>query len=148
MTNPPTSAAAGALPGHMQQMLQAHPQPQSPFDQQALARCIEACFDCAQTCTACADACLGEEMVKELVHCIRLNLDCADVCNATGRVLARQTQPDAQVLRAQVQSCLEACRACGAECQKHAQMHQHCAVCADACRRCEEACNRLLGMAA
>ena len=148
MTAPMTTAAGDASAGHMPQMLQTHPQPQTTFNAQALLACIQACVDCAQTCTSCADACLGESMVKELVHCIRLNLDCADVCNATGRVLARQTQPDPQVIRAQLQSCLQACRACGAECQQHAHMHQHCAVCADACRRCEQACAALLGMAA
>lgn len=148
MTAPTTTQSGGALGSHMQQMLQTHPQPQSQFDQQALVQCIQECFDCAQTCTSCADACLSESMVQQLTHCIRLNLDCADICNATGRVLARQTQPDRQVIQAQLQSCLQACRACGAECQKHAGHHQHCAVCADACRRCEEACNRLLGMAA
>ena len=136
------------IASHLQQLLQTHPQPQTQFDPQALVQCIQACFDCAQTCTSCADACLAESMVKELVHCIRLNLDCADICNATGRVLARQTTPDAQVLRAQLQACRDACRACGAECQQHATMHQHCAVCADACRRCEQACTQLLGMAA
>ncbi len=28
----------------------------------------------------------------------------------------------------------------GDECEKHAQMHEHCRVCAEACRRCESAC--------
>ena len=136
------------IASHIPQVLQTHPQPQTLFDPEALVQCIQECFDCAATCTSCADACLGESMVKDLVPCIRLNLDCADICNATGRVLTRQTAPEPLVLRAQLQSCVQACRACGAECQQHAQMHEHCAVCADACRRCEQACNRLLGMAA
>ena len=145
MTAPATSQTGGSLHVHMRQMLETHPRPQSPFgDRQALVECIEACFDCAQTCSSCADACLGEPMVQQLTHCIRLNLDCADICNATGRALARLTDPDAGVLRAQVQACLAACRACGAECQKHAHHHRHCAVCAEACRRCEDACNRVL----
>lgn len=152
MTTPMASQGSqsrgSTLAAHMQQMLQTHPQPARLFDDAALVACIQECFDCAQTCTSCGDACLGEDMVKELAHCIRLNLDCADVCNATARVLARQTMPDRQVVQAQLQACLVACRACGAECQKHAGHHQHCAVCAEACRRCEEACNRLLGMAA
>ena len=133
---------------HMRQMLRTHPRPSTQLDAADLVDCIEACFDCAQTCTSCADACLGEDMVKELVHCIRLNLDCADVCDATGRIVARQTEPDAQVVRAQLQACVAACRACAAECGKHAKHHEHCAVCAEACRRCESACQRLLGAAA
>ncbi len=87
-------------------------------------------------------------MVKELSRCIRLNLDCADICETTGRALSRQVGTDASVLRAFVQTCAEACRACGEECERHAEMHEHCRVCAEACRRCEQACNDLVGAAA
>jgi hypothetical protein len=129
---------------HVVQMLQTHPRP-TQIDRTLLQECIEACFDCAQTCTACADACLGEQQhLQMLVRCIRLNLDCADVCDTTGRLLSRQTEPDWTVLRAQLEVCVAACRSCGAECQQHAGMHEHCRVCAESCRRCEEACNRLL----
>jgi len=132
-------------------MLQAHPQFPALFGQDALAACIAACFDCTQVCTACADACLGEEgHLPHLVGCIRLNLDCADICAATGRVLSRMTQPDATVLRAQLQACLAACRACGNECEMHARdmNMQHCAVCAESCRRCEQVCEQLLSTTA
>lgn len=128
---------------HTHAMLQTHPQP-GATDTVALVACIEACFDCALTCTMCADACLGEAHLDMLRRCIRLNLDCADICNATGRVLARQTLPDSALLRAQVQACLLACQLCAAECEEHAEMHEHCRVCADACRQCEAACNEML----
>ncbi|HEX2190574.1 MAG TPA: four-helix bundle copper-binding protein [Longimicrobiaceae bacterium] len=131
---------------HAPKMLETHPRPSS-LDRAALADCVHACFDCEQTCTSCADACLGEPMLAELVRCIRLNLDCADVCGATGRLVARQTETEAAVLRAQLQACAEACRACGEECEKHAEMHDHCRVCAEACRECERACRRLLDAA-
>ena len=131
---------------HVQSMLDTHPRG-TQMDRSALVECIQACFDCAQTCTACADACLGEkEHLQHLVRCIRLNLDCADVCDTTGRVLSRQTEPNPDVLRAQLQACALACRACGEECERHARDMgmEHCRVCAESCRRCEEACNRLL----
>jgi hypothetical protein len=128
---------------HAQQMLQAHPRkPRSDMD--VITQCIEACFDCAQTCYTCADACLGEHDVQALVRCIRLDLDCADICDATGRMLSRMTEPDAAILRAQLQACITACRACGDECERHAGHHEHCRICAEACRRCEQACNELL----
>ena len=130
----------------VQQMIETHPQP-AQMDRAGLVECIQACFDCAQACTTCADACLAEDMVQQLRQCIRLNLDCADVCDTTGRVLSRQTEPDIAVVRAQLQACLQACRACGAVCAEHAGHHEHCRVCAESCRRCEEACNRLLGAA-
>ncbi len=132
------------MPHHVAEMLRTSPI-EAQFDEQALVRCIEECFYCAQTCTACADACLGEDMVKELARCIRLNLDCADICETTGRALSRQVGADASLLRSFVQTCAEACRVCGEECERHADMHEHCRICAEACRRCEQACQDLLG---
>ena len=73
-----------------------------------------------------------------------MNLDCADICEVTGRVLLRQTETDVTVLRAQLEACAAACRACGDECQRHAEGMEHCRVCAESCRRCAEACEKLL----
>ena len=132
----------------IQQMLSTHPlSSQSALDIRALTECIDACFGCEQVCTSCADACLGEqEHLAHLIHCIRLNLDCADICGTTGRVLMRQTQPDLGVLRAQVHTCMVACKACGDECQGHAEQMgmKHCEICMQACRRCESTCQALL----
>jgi len=125
------------------EMLRTSPSP-TGFDAEALASCIDACFDCAQACTACADACLGEEMVAELRRCITTDLNCADVCDATGRVLSRQTGYDAELTRAVLTACGDSCRRCAEECERHADMHEHCRVCAAACRRCEQACDGLL----
>ena len=129
---------------HVTQMLDTYPADLGGVDRATLARCIEACFDCAQTCTACADACLSEEHVAELVKCVRSNLDCADVCQATGQVLSRHTGYDATLTRVVLEACATACRSCGDECERHAAMHQHCRVCAEVCRACERACRDLL----
>jgi hypothetical protein len=128
---------------HAHDLLMAHPR-KLGVEPSILSACIEACFDCAQACLACADACLGEDTVAELVRCVRLTLDCDDICDVTGRLLSRQTETDYRVLRAQVEACLLACRACAVECEKHAEHHEHCALCARACRHCEDACARLL----
>jgi hypothetical protein len=106
----------------------------------ALIACIEACYDCAQACTVCADACLGEEMVKDLVRCIRLDLDCADICQATGRVASRQSAAEVGLTLQMIAACQEACRLCAEECERHADRHAHCRICAEACRDCESAC--------
>jgi hypothetical protein len=124
---------------HAQQMIRTHPHVRGNTND-ALIRCIEACYDCAQTCTSCADACLGEESVAELRQCIRLNLDCADVCLATGALSTRRTGSNEQLIARMLEACEEACRLCGDECEKHAGRHEHCQVCAEACRRCEAAC--------
>jgi hypothetical protein len=125
-------------------MLDTYPADLGRVDKAALAHCIEACFECAQACTACADACLSEQSVAGLVKCIRSNLDCADICDTTGRVLSRHTGYDANLTRAQVEACLQACRTCAEECERHADHMEHCRVCAEACRRCQEACQQLL----
>ncbi len=129
---------------HVSEMISTHPN-DPPFDSEALATCIAACLDCAASCTTCADACLGEDDPASLARCIRLNQDCADVCAATGRVLARQLEPDLQLLGALLQTCAQACAVCAAECDRHAGHHEHCRVCAEACRACEEACRTLIG---
>ncbi len=125
-------------------MLETYPRDFN-VDQDVLARCIEACYDCAQACTACADDCLSEDNVGELVKCIRMNLDCADICETAGRVVSRQTEYDANVTRAILQACAQACKSCGDECEQHGEHGmKHCAICAEACRRCEQACQELL----
>jgi hypothetical protein len=127
----------------VQSMLETHPWP-GHVDREALAACIEACIACAQTCESCADACLSEDGVQELRKCIRLNLDCADICAATSRVLTRQTEYDAPLSKSQLESCRQACATCAEECERHADMHEHCRLCAEECRGCEAACSRLL----
>jgi hypothetical protein len=127
-----------------EQMLKSHPTVDGEMPDAALTACIDACGECAQACTACADACLSEDMVAELTTCIRKNLDCADVCAATTAVLSRQTGSNEDVLRSIVEASRVACASCAAECEQHADMHEHCRICADVCRRCEEACSDLI----
>jgi hypothetical protein len=47
-------------------------------------------------------------------------------------------------IRTGLEACAAACRTCGDECSRHADMHDHCRVCAETCRRCEQACRELL----
>jgi hypothetical protein len=126
------------------QMLDTYPKDLGGVDKEKLRACIEACYVCAQACTACADACLSQDRVAELTKCIRTNADCADICETTGRVLSRHTGYDVNLTRAVLQACGTACKVCGDECERHANMHEHCRVCAQACRRCEQACRDLM----
>ncbi|MDQ4077642.1 MAG: four-helix bundle copper-binding protein [Chloroflexota bacterium] len=123
-------------------MLQTHSR-QAPVDLNQLAAAITELYNCAQSCTACADACLGEQQIDMLRRCITLCLSCADVCETTGRLASRLTEADWSLLRSQLDSCITACQLCGSECERHAEHHEHCRICAAACRRCEEACNQL-----
>lgn len=126
---------------HAREMITVHPHVRGNTND-TLIHCIEECYDCAQTCVTCADACLGEDMVAELVQCIRLNMDCADVCAATGAVSTRRSGSNESVIRAMLSACETASRLCAEECERHAQAHEHCRICAEACRSCEEACQK------
>lgn len=114
------------------------------LDRAQLASVIDLLNECAEACTACADACLSEGMVAELTKCIRTNMDCADICAATARVLSRHTGYDANISRALLSACAQACASCRDECARHADHHEHCRICADVCDRCERACHELL----
>ena len=61
------------------------------------------------------------------------------------RGAARHTGYEANITRALLEVCRLACASCGTECEAHADMHEHCRICAEACRRCEQACADLLG---
>jgi hypothetical protein len=125
------------------QMLKTHPiKPE--IDMARLATAITELHVCAQACITCADACMGEKEVQSLVACVRTNLDCADVCYATAAILSRITRTPSETLRSILDACTRICGICAGECGKHADMHEHCRVCADICRSCENACRELL----
>jgi hypothetical protein len=124
-------------------MLETYPA-EINLDRRRLAETIDTLLACSEACTACADACLSEPMVMELAKCIRTNLDCADICATTARVLSRHTGYDANISRTLLEACAIACKACGDECSLHADMHEHCRICAEACRAGEQACRDLL----
>jgi hypothetical protein len=127
----------------LSRIMHAHPHPVAANGDKA-RQCIEACSECAQACTVCADACLAERTVSALINCIRLNLDCADVCHVTATLLTRPSHRDAPALRAQLEACLEICRACADECSRHSDM-DHCRLCAETCYACAEACEQMMG---
>lgn len=126
----------------VRQMFANHPNPASDAGEEAFAL-VTATAECAAVCTTCADACLEEEDPAPMRSCIRANLDCAAICTVTGRLIARPGAQDAETLRAQLEACAVACRACAAECDRHAETMKHCRFCAEACRACANACERM-----
>jgi uncharacterized membrane protein len=125
-----------------EEIVKLHPKP-TGVDRGVLLRCIEECLDCGASCTACADASSSEDDVQEMVRVIRLCSDCADTCDATARIVARQTAPSLELMRAMIEACAAACAACAEECDRHAAHHEHCRLCAEVCRRCKQACDDL-----
>jgi hypothetical protein len=82
--------------------------------------------------------------VEELKRCIAFNEVCADVCATTGAALSRRVPGDQQLVRTLLEACGQAGKDCGEECERHADMHKHCRVCAEACPTCEQGCRELL----
>ena len=139
----PPHLLKGDAMSYARQMLDAYPRALT-VDAELLAATIDALSDCAQACTADTDADLSESNLAEMVTCIRLCLDCTDICAATAAVIGRLTDYNADVTRPLLDACVAICKSCGDECERHAQHHEHCRVCAQACRRCEQACRELL----
>ena len=109
-----------------------------------LVQCIEACFDCAQVTVACADACLTEANPAPLARCIRINGECSDIAAATGRLLSRRLPSNPQIWERQLEAVFVVSGMCAEECEKHANVHEHCRVAAETCRKCESATRALL----
>ena len=107
--------------------------PDRVLEADALVACIEAAQTCATACTACADACLAEDDVASMRTCIRRDLDCADIATTTAKVLSRQVAMDLGLVRVVLEACAVAAKRCAVECELHADMHEHCRVCAQAC---------------
>ncbi len=122
----------------LQKMIQAHPQVKDETEELILA--ARHAMLCSLFCTSCADACLAED--ADMAQCIRYCLDCADVCTATARLATRRTAQNIDVLRSQLQTCIEACETCASECEKHD--NEHCSLCAKMCRECADDCRKAL----
>jgi len=126
----------------VRRIFQSHPAPASDAGAQAYAL-VSAATECAHACTACADACLEGDDPAALRKCIRLNLDCAGICALTSRLISRPGRQDRNLLQAQLDACVAACRACADECEAHAEAMESCRICAESCRECIEACERM-----
>ncbi|MDX1658244.1 MAG: hypothetical protein R3343_05440 [Nitriliruptorales bacterium] len=113
-------------------------------DAETLGEAIHTFQECAAACTACADACLAEDDVEGLRDCITLDNVCAEICTATANVMSRIAYGSYDVLRAQLEACVAACRACADECDSHGDMHDHCRACAQQCRETEKVARELL----
>jgi hypothetical protein len=124
------------------EMIKSHPD--LALDPEALVTCIESAQSAVTACTACADACLAEDDIAAMRTCIRRDLDCADIAAATTAVLARQVAMDLGLVRVVLEACTVAAKRCAAECEQHAEAHEHCRICAQACRELEAASRGLL----
>ena len=114
--------------------------PMKGMDPAMMQETMEALFACMQACIMCADADAGEGMVK----CIGMCATCADVCDTMMRMLLRMNGWDAEVMTSMMQTTIVMCRACSAECMMHAEMSEHCRMCAMACDQAVMAMEKMM----
>ncbi|HET8779761.1 MAG TPA: hypothetical protein VFM66_06785 [Agromyces sp.] len=60
-------------------------------------------------------------------------------------MLLRMNGMDMQVTMSMMQTTVMMCRACSAECMKHAEMSEHCRMCAMACDQAVMAMEKMMG---
>ena len=111
------------------------------MDRAAMQECIEACSMVGMAATMCADSDTGADMAR----CSSMCANMADVATTTMRMMMRPAGYDMTSMRAMTTACIEMGRACSAECSAHAEMDEHCRMCAKACDAMVAACERMLG---
>ena len=115
--------------------------PMKGMDPAMMQECIEALTACTQACIMCADADAGEGMGR----CAGMCANCADVCDTMMRMMLRMSGMDAAVMSSMMQTTIMMCRACSAECMMHAEMSEHCRLCAMACDQAAMALEKMMG---
>jgi hypothetical protein len=115
--------------------------PMKDLDMSTMQECIEALSACMQACIMCADADAGEGMGR----CGAMCSNCADVCDTMMRMMLRTSGYDMQVMMSMMEACVTMCRACSAECMTHAEMSEHCRMCAMACDQAVTAMEKMMG---
>ena len=101
---------------------------------------LSALFTCIAACEHCSSSNLRGEDLTMMATCVRNTIDCADICTITARFIARDSAHGIHLLK----ECIEVCEACAAECDRHADHHEHCRKCAEACRNCAAECRKAL----
>ena len=116
--------------GMMMEMMEAMPESQTMgMDMAMMQECLEACSAVSMCATMCADADMGEGMAK----CAATRSNMADVATAMMRMMMRPNGYDMGAMQAMMTACMTMGEACAAECRMHAEMDEHCRICAMAC---------------
>ena len=109
------------------------------MDMMMMQEAIEACSAAAMAATMCADSDTGMDMAK----CSSMCMNTADVATTMMRMMMRPAGYDMASMRAMLMATMEMGRACSAECMMHADMDEHCRMCAKACDAMVMACEKV-----
>lgn len=126
----------------MKGAMSASDMPMQGMDMDMMQECMEALSACMQACVMCADACAGE---GGMGRCSAMCSNCGDMCDTMMRMMLRMNGYDMQVMMSMMESTVMMCRACSAECSMHADMNEHCRMCAMACDQAVMAMEKMMG---
>jgi hypothetical protein len=125
----------------MMDMMKSMPmQDMKGMDMPMMQQCMEACSAASMAATMCADADGGEGMGR----CASMCMNTADVAMAMMRMMMRPAGYDMNVMTTMMTACMAMGEACAAECSEHADMSEHCRICAAACRAMVDACSSMM----
>jgi hypothetical protein len=110
------------------------------MDMTMMQSCVEACSAAAQAATMCADASASEDMAR----CASMCANTADVATAMMHMMMRPNGYDSAVMMPMMEACMAMGMACSAECMMHADMADHCRICAMACDAMVESCRSMM----
>jgi hypothetical protein len=99
------------------------------MDMKLMQQCIEACAAAEQAAVMCADAAMGEGMARMMSMCANT----ADMTHTMMRMMMRPAGYDLASMMGMLEATMMMCRACATECGMHAEMSDHCAMCAEVC---------------
>jgi hypothetical protein len=108
------------------------------MDMKLMQECIEACSAAEQAALMCADAGSGD-MGRMMSMCANT----ADMTNTMMRMMMRPVGYDAASMMGMLEATMMMCRACADECMTHAEMSDHCRMCAEVCTNAVAACEAL-----
>lgn len=94
--------------------------------------------ECISTCNYCAEQCLTQEDANKMKECILTDLDCADYCTMMVKIINRDSEFVADLIRPGIR----VIKACRDECKKHPS--EHCRICAESCETALDACEVFL----
>jgi hypothetical protein len=110
------------------------------MDMALMQEVIETCSAASIAATMCADADTGADMAR----CCSMCMNTADVATTMMRMTARPMGYDMTVMSTMMTACIAMGEACAAECRMHAEMDEHCRICAMACDAMVDACRRAM----
>jgi hypothetical protein len=106
------------------------------MDMKLMQECVEACAAAEQAALMCADAGSGDNMGKMMSMCANT----ADMTNTMMRMMMRPMGYDTASMMSMLEATMMMCRACATECMMHAEMSDHCKMCAEVCTNAVAAC--------